>query len=75
MGLTIHYELVELSRVRGRARRCIEELREYAATLPFKLVGQVLEADHDEIKNAGRDDPRHWLFTQSTRYVRRCRIQ
>jgi hypothetical protein len=71
MGLTIHYELQEPSRVGGRARRRVEELREHAATLPFKLVGKVLEADHVEIKNAGRDDPRYWLFTQATRYVRR----
>ena len=71
MGLTIHYELVEPSRVGGRARQRVEELREHAVTLPFKLVGHVLEADHVEIKNAGRDDPRRWLFTQSGRYVRR----
>jgi len=70
MGLTIHYELFEPSRVGGRARWHVEELREHAATLPFKLVGHVLEADHTEIKNADRDDPRHWLFTQATRYVR-----
>ena len=71
MGLTIHYEFDEPSRDQGRARRLVEELREEATKLPFKLVGKVLEADHAEIKNAGRDDPRRWLFTQSTRYVRR----
>jgi hypothetical protein len=71
MGLTIHYELAELSRVVGRARRRVEELRAHAAELPFKLIGHVLEADHVEITNAGRDDPRRWLFTQATRYVRR----
>jgi len=71
MGLTIHYTFAELSRVGSRARRRVEELREHAATLPFKLVGQVLEADQAQIKNAPRDDPRCWLFTQSTRYVER----
>jgi len=70
MGLTIHYELKEPSRVGGRARRRVEELREHAATLPFKLVGQVLEAGCTEINNSGGDDPRRGLFTQATRYVR-----
>jgi len=71
VGLTIHYELAEPSHVGGRAHRRVEELRAQAATLPFKLVGKVLEADHAEIQNAGRDDPRRWLFTQAIRYVRR----
>jgi hypothetical protein len=71
MGLTIHYEFAEASRVQDRARRLVEELREEATKLPFKLVGQVIEVDHIEIKNAGRDDPRRWLFTQATKYVRR----
>jgi hypothetical protein len=71
MGLTIHYELIEPSRDQGRTRRLVEELREEATRLPFKLVGTVLEADHAEIKNSGRHDPRSWLFTQSTRFVRR----
>jgi hypothetical protein len=58
-------------RNQSRACRLIEELREEATKLPFKLVGEVLEADQAEIENAGRGDPRRWLFTQATRYVRR----
>jgi len=71
LGLTIHYSFAEPSRDVGKARRLVEELRAHAATLPFKLVGRVLEADQLEIKNIRQDDPRGWLFTQSTRYVER----
>jgi hypothetical protein len=73
MGLTIHYELAAKTRGGRTARNLIEQLRVKALDLPFKLVGQVHEADRAEIESVGRDDPRSWLFTQATRYVRRPR--
>lgn len=71
MGLTIHYEFAAGIRSRTAARSLVEQVRQKATELPFKLVGKVLEADQAEIANVGRDDPRSWLFTQATRYVRR----
>lgn len=71
MGLTIHYELRTPSRSRRTAKQLVHELQGKATELPFKLVGGVIEADNDAIIGIGRDDPRRWLFTQSTRFVRR----
>jgi hypothetical protein len=71
MGLTIHYAFRTKTRSGRTARNLIEQLRVKALDLTFKLVGQVLEADRAEIESVGRDDPRSWLFTQATRYVRR----
>jgi hypothetical protein len=73
MGLTIHYSLTAKTRSGRTARNLIERLRVKALDLPFKLVGRVLEADHAEIASVGPGDPRSWLFTQATRYVRRPR--
>lgn len=70
MGLTIHYSLTAKTKSGRTARNLIEQLRMKATDIPFKLVGRVLEADHAEIESIGRDDPRSWLFTQATRYVR-----
>lgn len=71
MGLTIHYELRSKMRSGRTARKLVDELQRKATELPFKLVGGVIDADHDVIKSVGRDDPRRWLFTQATRFVRR----
>lgn len=71
MGLTIHYELAAKTLSSKTARNLVEQLRQKATELPFKLVGRVLEADHVEIQAVGRDDPRSWLFTQATQFMRR----
>lgn len=69
MGLTVHYDLRAASRSPRTARDLVERLRESASSLPFQLVGHVLDADGAAIESAGPDDPRRWLFTQAARWI------
>ena len=72
MGLTIHYELrrtVAGPRTGPPARRrtCARQRRSCRSSSSARCLKPTMSTS----RIAGRDDPRRWLFTQATRYVRR----
>src|SRR4051812_1127340 len=71
MGLTIHYQLETSTRSPDKARGLIEKLRRKALDLPFKQVGELVEAageqaDYDKLD---KNDPNRWLLIQAGQYL------
>jgi hypothetical protein len=67
MGLTIHWKLA----YRGRnPRPLLEQIRQRALDLPFQAVGEMLHFKGKDCERQGEDDPRDWLKTQASEYVK-----
>lgn len=71
MGLTIHYRLRSTAPSPAAAHHLVEQLREKALTLPFKEVGEVIDASGDaaDIDKIDRDDPARLMLLLAAQYI------
>jgi hypothetical protein len=76
MGLTIHYSLRSAAATVSEARSVVGKLRDYAKSLPFLEVGQIVEMKGQnvcECERRNKDNPHRWLLTQATQPIRYTR--